>query len=238
MPKTKSSEPTALPAAAQSGVSAVNRALQILDALADGSDGTSLAALSKRTGLYKSTILRLAESLIAFGLVERSAEGVFRLGSDLIRLGELAKRTRRSSDDILAILRNLTEQTGESSTYYIRRQEHRLALFRVDSPKTVRDHIRAGDLLPLDRGAAGHIFREFSKGKAEPNVFAIKVSHGERDPEVAAVAGPVFSGGALAGVLSISGPRHRFNAAAIRKFSTLLTEQCEWLSRALDMRRP
>ena len=45
----------------RAGVAAVDRALSILDALTD--DKVSLADLSKRTDLYKSTVLRLLKSL-------------------------------------------------------------------------------------------------------------------------------------------------------------------------------
>lgn len=34
-----------------------------------------------------------------------------------------------------------------------RRHYQRLVLLRVDSPHMLRDHVRAGDVLPLDRGA-------------------------------------------------------------------------------------
>ena len=42
-------------------------------------------------------------------------------------------------------------------------------------------------------------------------------SFGERDPETAAVAVPVFNGSGLAGALAISGPRYRFEQADIQR---------------------
>lgn len=42
-----------------------------------------------------------------------------------------------------------------SASFHVRQGNQRLCLFRVDSPQPIRDHIRAGDLLPLDRGVGG-----------------------------------------------------------------------------------
>ena len=69
----------------EGGVAAVDRALSILDALTD--DKVTLAELSKRTDLYKSTVLRLLKSLEKFGYVLRSADGSYRLGSKVLHLG-------------------------------------------------------------------------------------------------------------------------------------------------------
>jgi DNA-binding IclR family transcriptional regulator len=222
--------------AAKRGVAAVNRAIKIMRAFTDEADGFSLSEISQRTGLYASTVLRLSESLEGFGLLERGPNGQFRLGSELIRLGELAKRTRRSSDDILWALRHLTEQTGESATYYVRQGNHRLALFRVDSPRSVRDNIRAGDTLPLDRGAGGHVLRsEKARSKGAMNDrFKPIVSRGERDPEVGAVAGPIYSGEKLEGALSVSGPLTRLTEAKIREISRVLVNTCETLTKRLS----
>ena len=46
--------------AGATGVAAVDRALAILDAFTDQDQKLSLAELAKRTGLYKSTAIRLA----------------------------------------------------------------------------------------------------------------------------------------------------------------------------------
>ena len=46
------------------GVAALDRAIAILDAFAAADRSLSLAEIAARTGLYKSTILRLANSLL------------------------------------------------------------------------------------------------------------------------------------------------------------------------------
>jgi DNA-binding IclR family transcriptional regulator len=43
----------------------------------------------------------------------------------------------------------------------------RLCLYRVDSPHPVRDHIRAGDVLPADRGTGARVLIAFDP-RAQP----------------------------------------------------------------------
>ena len=68
-------------------IEASNRAVAILDALADaGEIGTN--ELARRTGLPASTVSRQLGTLAATGLVEQDAEsGRYRLGIHVVRLG-------------------------------------------------------------------------------------------------------------------------------------------------------
>ena len=59
----------------QERVEAVERALSIVSAFSDGDQALSLAEIARRTGLYKSTILRLAGSLKCFGYLSQQADG-------------------------------------------------------------------------------------------------------------------------------------------------------------------
>ncbi|MGH6711118.1 MAG: IclR family transcriptional regulator domain-containing protein [Bradyrhizobium sp.] len=135
--------------------------------------------------------------------------------------------------EIDSTLRRLMESTGESATYYVRRDQWRLVLHRVDSPRSVRDHIKVGDLLPLDRGAAGRVLLTAEGNASSPEAFRTIVSLGERDPEVAAVAGPVFARDKVIAALSVSGPIGRFTKENVRKMSPIIEEKCRHLSRML-----
>ena len=68
------------------GVAALERGLSILEAFKRGKEILSLAELAGLTGLYKSTILRLCDSLLRFGYVQRMEDGRFRLGAAVFRL--------------------------------------------------------------------------------------------------------------------------------------------------------
>src|SRR5256885_8835193 len=89
------------PMAAEGGVAAVERALSILEAFAEADDMLTLAELAKRTGLYKSTILRLSKSLESHGYLLRTADGNYRLGAKLLYLGSLYQRHFRTADVVV-----------------------------------------------------------------------------------------------------------------------------------------
>lgn len=232
MPK---SEP-AMPAEPDTmrGVAAVNRALSIVCCVGNDDKSLTLAELSKRTGLYKSTILRMVESLEHFNILVREPDNGYRLGIELVRLGALAKRVAGDKIDIDHILSELVAQTGESATYYVRRGDYRLALFRVDSTKSLRDHIRSGDLLVLGKGAAGRVLSDLRKLSERSDPFEALISLGERDPEIAAIAGPVFENNVMVGAISISGPITRFTPEAVQRHRKVVKEFCQRLSLILD----
>jgi DNA-binding IclR family transcriptional regulator len=197
------------------GVAAVDRALTILDALTD--ERVTLAELSKRTGLYKSTVIRLATSLERFGYVLRSEDGGYRLGSKVLYLGSLYQRHFKTSEIVPPVLRRVVDDLHEGASFYIADGDHRVVLHRIDASRAVRDLVHEGDRFPLTNGAAGHVLRAFSGARGErfdkirDTMFA--ASYGERDPEIAAVACPVFGhGNKVVGALNVSGPRYRIEA--------------------------
>lgn len=74
---------------AQTGVAAVDRALLILSAFREDDAPVSLALLARRTSLYKSTILRLLQSLIRAGYVARLPDGNYVVGAEPLRLAKI-----------------------------------------------------------------------------------------------------------------------------------------------------
>src|SRR5216110_3215112 len=137
------------------GVAAVDRALTILDALTD--EKTSLAELSKRTGLYKSTVLRLAKSLEKFGYILRSEDGGYRLGSKVLYLGSMYQKHFNTAEIVPPVLRQMVEELHEGVSFYITDGEHRVVLHRIDASRSVRDSVHEGDRFPLTAGASGHV---------------------------------------------------------------------------------
>jgi DNA-binding IclR family transcriptional regulator len=222
----------------QTGVAAVDRALSILAAYSERDDGLTLAELAQRTGLYKSTILRLISSLQRYGYVKRLADGRYFLGPTVLRLGGLYQRQLRLVDYVVPALKTLLAQCGESVSFSIREGNVRVCLHRVDSAHAIRDHIREGDVLPLERGAGGKIFLAFggADGKAFDRIREQMVvsARGERDPELGGVASPVFGvGQALLGALTVSGPLSRLDARRMAQLEPMVLRAAAALTQAL-----
>ncbi|UMA67158.1 IclR family transcriptional regulator (plasmid) [Roseivivax marinus] len=201
------------------GVAAVDRALSILHALEQARTPLTISDLSRATGLYKSTALRLLGSLRKHGHVVREEDGRYALGPALLRLGMVYQHNSRLDEKLMPIFRRLVAAGSESPSFFVRQGEaERLCVFRLDSNHSTLDRIRTGIVLPLDRGAAGHIISAFG-ARAEGDLYdrvraeGVAVSMSETSPDCAAVAAPVFDErDTLAGALSISGPRLRFDA--------------------------
>jgi hypothetical protein len=62
----------------------------------------------------------------------------------------------------------------------------------------------------------------------------ITASFGERHPDMASLAAPVFqAGGSLVGALTLSGPQTRFTPAAVAEMTSVLTEGATKLSKSV-----
>lgn len=197
------------------GVQAVGRALAILDCFQEGDDGLTLSEIARRTGLYKSTALRLVETLCAWRYLQKGPDGLYRIGPAPFYLGRLYRLSFHLGDIVQPLLKRLVAETGETASVYVRDGDERICLYRLESPRSVRHSVVEGKRLPLRAGAAGKALLAFSGEEGE--VFdAIRargfaVSVGERDPFVAAIAAPLRRGEVeLVGVLALSGPRERF----------------------------
>lgn len=225
-------------AGGKSGVAAVDRALAIPRAFAPGDGALSLAQLAARTGFYKSTILRLATSLEKAAYLVRLDNGKWRLGPAFSRFGALYQASFNLCDHVGPVLRGLAAASGESVSFYVREGDVRVCLFRIDSSRPMYLRIRAGDHLPLDRGAAGRILLAFAEGVGDETDRIRRelacFSRGDRDPHGAAVAAPVFKRRqALVGALAISGHATRFDDAAVARATGLVRAAAADLTRCL-----
>ena len=111
---------------------------------------------------------------------------------------------------------------------------------RINSHHSTLDRIDVGDLLPLDRGAAGKLISAFrGTGTAPSTDTVLATSIGERDPNCAAVAAAVFGAdNEFLGAISLSGPTERFTEDAIDRQSELITHAARRATELLGGRWP
>lgn len=198
------------------GVAAVNRALAILQAFENSVEGMSLSEIASATGLYHSTILRIGESLLHHGFLRRLEDGRYKLGPTPFYLGMLYQESFRLWDHASPVLRELVRTTGETAAIYIRDGDHRVCLHRMTQPRSVRMHVREGERVELEKGAAGRVLLAFS-GKRGRLLDQVRQAHyavslAERRSETAAIACPVFGvRQSLVCSISLGMPLFRFN---------------------------
>ncbi len=225
------------PRPALEGVAAAERALAILSAFRRGDRALSLAELAQRTGLVKSTIMRLAISLEAAGFLARTEGGEYRLDAEVLRLGRLYTDAFRLEEHVMPVLEELVACTGETASFWVRRGEQRLCLFRVDSPQLLRLHVRAGDARAMDGSAIAQVLRAFAPRPLPAQAAGLAlpvITMGATDPHVGAMAAPAFGpGDALAGALALSAPVVRWTEAALAAAGPALLEGAAALTRRI-----
>lgn len=232
MPRKSATPSLAEQDAAPGGAAAVDRAVSLLSAFVAGDKALSVTALAERTGLYKSTVLRLLASLAHGGLMRKTSDGQWALGPELARLSAIYTASFSLEDVVLPVMRALVKTTGESVALHIRQGDQRLCLFRVDSPQLLRDHVRAGDVLPLKRGAGGRVLMAFSgaRGKVYDQIRRDGYVHAvsDRVPGLVGVSAPVFKGGdQLVGALTLTVPEARFQARFVADLRAAAQRLCQ-----------
>lgn len=224
------------PGEERTGVDAVERALQLLDALGSVDASLSLKELALKSGLTKPTILRLAVSLERFGYLGRGTDGRYRLGPTLWRLGSVYRQNLELEPILRPALQALVSLTQESASFWTTRGAERICLFRVNSPRSARSHVDEGEVSPLDRGSGGHVIA-FHSGGSTPYAHEIRsegviATLGERDPDVGSVSAPVFGPNrefigalALAGILGRFEPHVLEYKVIVRQAAASVTRQ-------------
>lgn len=201
--------------AAPGGAAAVDRALSLLGCFQAGEAALTLAELAGRSQLYKSTALRLLASLEHAQLVARTADGRYALGAGIARLHAVYIASFSLQPLVMPVLQQLVAKTKESAAFHVRQGDQRLCLYRVDSPQVLRDPTRAGDLLPLERGAGGRVLMAFggAHGRAYDKIRreGFCAASGDRTPDLAGISAPVFgAAGELVGAVTLTMPTPRY----------------------------
>ncbi|WP_144632337.1 IclR family transcriptional regulator [Bordetella genomosp. 13] len=220
------------------GVASVNRALSILMAFQDSVEGMTLTDLMNATGLYHSTILRICESLEHFGFIKRLDDSRFMLGPAPFYLGMFYQESFRLWDYAAPVLRELVRQTKETAAIYVREGDRRICLHRMTQPRSVIMHVREGEQVELEKGAAGKVLLAFSgePGEAYDRIRAAgyAVSLSERRSETAAISCPVFGvRQRVVCAISLGVPLFRFDKNVFKQALPLVMEAGRQLSRDL-----
>lgn len=213
----------------------VERALSILNAFSSQKPQLSLAEIARETGLHKSTILRLINSMTLYGFIHRDAEGRYGVGASVWRLGLIFRKDFATREQVAPALKQLVKATGETASFYVKAGQDRVCLYRENSPNLLRFHVEEGMRLRLSTGASGMVLRHFSGDTVEdPDTFNAQGtvnSIGQTNPNISSVATPVFSPtGELTGALAVSGLIGRFDDAARAKVTPLLEALAQSLS--------
>lgn len=152
-PHTRRSAKKRLP----EGNSAVERAARLLRMLGRGrpSRGHALTELTSEAGLHKTTALRLLRSLERTGLVDRSSDGRFRVGLQLIELASAYLGDLDLVQQARPVLGDLVAATGETVHLGILAGTEIVYVDKVESDHSLRMVSRVGSRNPVHCTALG-----------------------------------------------------------------------------------
>ncbi|MEV4611181.1 IclR family transcriptional regulator [Kitasatospora sp. NPDC049258] len=127
---------------ASGGVQSVERAFQLLEALADSGGIATLSELSTTSGLPMPTIHRLIRTLVQQGYVRQDTARRYTLGPRLIRLGETSGRLLGSW--ARPYLAELMEATGETANLAVLEGGEVVYVGQVQSRRSMRMFTEVG----------------------------------------------------------------------------------------------
>ena len=160
----------------------VDRALALLGAFDDTHRRLSLSDLARRAGMPLSTARRLAERLVAWGALERAAEGGYVVGLRLWEVASLAPRTLGLRDVAMPFMDDLYEATRQHVLLAVLDGDAALLVERRSSRDAVPVQYRVGDRLPLPMTGVGRLLLAYAPVELQERVLRGEVAGRSEDP--------------------------------------------------------
>lgn len=240
-------------------VKAVDRALDLLEALAATERATGIGEVAAMTGLPQGTAHRLLRSLEGRGYVRHDAARKYALGAGAFRLGDAALRSlSRSAQPHLA---ELVAFAGETANLAVLDGDDVVYVTQVPSPRTLRIFAEVGRHVSPHSTAVGKVLlaelgpegaaivsraglaRQTEHTITDPAAFRTELDRvrargwaadeQEHELGVRCVAVPVGRGSEVFAALSLSGPAERFAGAAQEGLVAQLTRVAGEFAREL-----
>jgi DNA-binding IclR family transcriptional regulator len=154
-------------------LSSVANALRLVRAFSDDEYEIGISNLARRLALPKSTVHRLATTLVEAEFLEQNPEtGGYRLGLALFDLGMLVRRKMNVVTEARPYLRALMERTGESVHLTILDHASVLYVNNIASPQAIRMQSNLGARVPAHCCSEGKALLAFEPAATVESVIA------------------------------------------------------------------
>jgi DNA-binding IclR family transcriptional regulator len=222
----------------------VEKALQLIEALARSSGPVGVSQLGRDLQLNKSTVYRLVDTLVRHGYAQQDQDtGRYALTPRLWELGVGVVQRLGLRQAARPVLEREAQATGEATLLGVIQVQEALIIDKVDSPQALQIFSPLGARVSLCSSSMGRALLAFQPApfvEAMVARFAPLTPHGIQTREallrdlervrrehcarsvdewqvgVAGVASPIREGGgAVAGVLCITGPTSRLVPARL-----------------------
>ncbi|MER6061294.1 MULTISPECIES: IclR family transcriptional regulator [unclassified Streptomyces] len=247
-------------APAVSGVQSVDRAVSVLEILAQRGEA-GVSEVAAEIDVHKSTAFRLLGALEARGLVEQATErGKYRLGFGIVRLAGAVTGRLDITQQGREVCERLSEEIGETVNIAVLQEHYAVNLYQVRGPGAVGTHNWVGQLTPVHATSSGKILLAHLPAKERAEVLAASglqkltphtltartkleknlnqardrgyaVTLEELEIGLHAMAAPIRSHhGEVVAALSASGPAYRFTEERMHELAPLLLKGAEEIS--------
>ena len=157
----------------KSRLSSVATAFRLLNAFSEEEVEIGISSLSKRLGVAKSTVHRLAVTMVAEGILEQNPENEkYRLGITLFRLGSLVRARMNLSNEAKPFLVELRELTGETVHLAILNEDQIMYVYNLESRQAVRARSDVGVRKPAYCTAEGLAILAFQPAHVMERIIA------------------------------------------------------------------
>jgi IclR family transcriptional regulator, acetate operon repressor len=154
--KATSARETDEPDVRDGGVQSVDRALSIIETLAEDDEGYRLSDLAVRTGLSTSTAHRLLATLEKRRFVQFDrTESKWHIGAQSFSVGATFARRRNFVAQAMPYLRKLRDQTRETANLAVVDDESIIVLTRVESREIMRSLTKVGGRVAMVASGVG-----------------------------------------------------------------------------------
>ncbi|MET4538471.1 DNA-binding IclR family transcriptional regulator [Arthrobacter bambusae] len=146
-----------MPRNAEPGRSVTSRLGALLFAFRSGSSSLTLADLTRRTGMPHATVRRLVLELLSEGLLERTADGKYVIGTRVWELGTLAPRTLPLRTVALPFMEDLHAALQQHVQLAVLEGIEAVVVERMSTSKALGLVSQVGGRLPLHSSGVGKV---------------------------------------------------------------------------------
>ena len=140
-------------------IQVLERATNLLDALAAQAEPVTLKELARTTGLHPSTAHRILNDMVVGRYVERVDNGLYQLGMRLLELGSLVKGRLNVREAAIDAMRALHKLTGQTVNLSVQQGDEIVYIDRAWSERSGMQVVRAiGGRAPLHLTSTGKLF--------------------------------------------------------------------------------
>lgn len=238
------------------------KALSVLDYIGEQRRPVSVMEVAEAIGADRATAYRMLMTLTQAGYVTRDGDKAYRMSFKVLSLSRHLVGENDRARQIIAVLRTISEATGETVHYSALERDSAVLVFRAKGTQRVAVDFQIGDRSPLHCTSIGKVLLAYGDARAVERVISDGLSatgpntitDGEAlrraltrvraqgyayddlefAPDMRCVAFPVFeTGGEVPGGIAISGPSSRFTKSHLEWLRDMAAEHVTALSRTL-----